>query len=64
MSALPDMYAKSSRAEGIHIRWQSMSAHVITNMLHFWYSQNLSMAVEATERILVYYILHCTGPTI
>ena len=39
-SALPDMYARSpraagQRAEGIHIR-QSMSAHVMTNMLHFW----------------------------
>ena len=33
-SALPDMYARSPRAEGIHIR-QSTSAHVITNMLHF-----------------------------
>ena len=41
-SALPDMYARSPRAagpraEGIHIR-QSTSAHVITNMLHFWHS--------------------------
>jgi len=38
-SALSDMYARSPRAagpraKGIHIR-QSMSAHVITNMLHF-----------------------------
>ena len=37
MNALPDMYARSPRAEGIHIR-QSTSAHVITNMLHFWHS--------------------------
>ena len=36
-SALPDMYARSPRAEGIHIR-QSTSAHVITDMLHFWHS--------------------------
>ena len=41
-SALPDMYARSPRAagpraDGIHIR-QSTSAHVITNMLHFWHS--------------------------
>ena len=33
-SALPDMYARSLRAEGIHIR-QSTSAHVITITLHF-----------------------------
>ena len=39
MSALPNMYARSPRAEGIHIR-QSTSAHVITNMLHFWHSEN------------------------
>ena len=36
-SALPDMYARSPRAEGIHIR-QSTSAHVITNMLHLGHS--------------------------
>ena len=30
-SALPDMYARRLRAEGIHIR-QRMSAHVITNI--------------------------------
>ena len=41
-SALPDMYARSlrtagPRAEGIHIR-QSTSAHIITNMSHFWHS--------------------------
>ena len=41
-SALIDMYAKcpraaGARAEGIHIK-QSTSAHVITNMLHFWHS--------------------------
>ena len=33
MSALSDMHARSPQASGIHIR-QSMSAHVITNMLH------------------------------
>ena len=33
-STLPDMYARSPRAEGIHIR-QSTRAHVITIMLHF-----------------------------
>ena len=38
MSALPDMYARSPRAEGIHIRQSMRSAHVITNMLHFWHS--------------------------
>ena len=31
MSDLPDMYAQSPRAEGIHIR-QIISAHVTTNM--------------------------------
>ena len=36
-SALPDMYARVPRAEGIHIS-QSTSAHVITNMSHFWHS--------------------------
>ena len=36
---LPDMYARSPRAEGIHIR-QSTSAHVITNMYHIaWVDQ-------------------------
>ena len=39
MSALPDMHV-CQEAEGIHIR-QSMSAQVITNVLHFWNSQNL-----------------------
>ena len=36
-SALPGMYARSPTADGIHSR-QSMSAHVITNMLHFTHS--------------------------
>ena len=46
-SALPDMYARSPRAEGIHIR-QRTSAHVITNMLHFWPAQILIAPAHST----------------
>jgi len=34
MRDLPDMYARSPRAEGIHIR-QITNAHVTNNMYHF-----------------------------
>ena len=39
-SALPDMYARSPRAAGprAYISGKALSAHVITNMSHFWHS--------------------------
>ena len=37
---LPDMYARSPRAEGIHIR-RITSAHVTSTMYHFRHSKNL-----------------------
>ena len=50
-SALPDMYARSPRAEGMHIR-QSVSAHVITNMLHFWHSSQTLIELAHSTYIL------------
>ena len=44
-SALPDIYARLLRVRTtqgqVHIYQASMSACVITNMLHFWHYKNL-----------------------
>ena len=52
---LPDMYAQNPRAagpraEGIHIR-QIPTAHVTSDMYHFWDSKNLLKKIKAQNHI-------------
>ena len=47
MSDLPDMYARSPRAEGIHIR-QSTSAHVINTSGTLKICQTLIVSAHST----------------